>query len=189
MRAHRVLSLGLLASCLGSFAEWGQGAPGEVKKNDDKVKVEAHLSVDKLPSGDKCQILIRLTVQPGWHINANPPEPKEFVATTVTFKGKHGTTLGELKYPKGKPLTMKDFDDPISAYEGKVDIRGVLNVPAVVGGEPVEEMEIAVKYQACNETTCLLPKTVKLTGKLPVAQPGEPVKAINEKLFPPADKK
>jgi DsbC/DsbD-like thiol-disulfide interchange protein len=154
------------------------------KKKEEHVKVEAHLSVDRLPAGDQCQILIRLTVKPGWHINANPADPEGYIPTTATFKGKLGTTLTGVKYPKGKPMRMEGLDEPISAYEGKVDIRGVLEVPATAGGQ-TEEMEIAVRYQACNEKTCLLPATIKLAGKLPVAKPGEPVKSQNEKLFAP----
>jgi len=173
--------LGMIFAGLFAISAWGQADP---KKKEDQVKIEAHLSVDRLPAGDKCQILIRLTVQPGWHINANPPNPKEFVPTEAEFKGKLGTKLTNVKYPKGKPLEMKDLDTPVSAYEGKVDIRGVLEVPESAAGQ-TEEMEITVRYQACNEERCLIPTKVKLTGKLPVAKVGEGVKSQNEKLFPP----
>jgi hypothetical protein len=44
-------------------------------------------------------------------------------------------------------------------------------------------MEIVINYQACNETGCLPPKNIKLTGKLPIAKQGETVKPINGKLF------
>jgi uncharacterized protein len=162
-------------------AQVDQPAP---KKKDEKVKAEAHLSVDKLPPGGECQVLIRLTIEPGWHINTNPANPKDFVATEVSIVGKQGTKIAELKYPKGKPMRMQDFDESVWVYDGKVDVRGKLTVPAAAAGK-TEEVDIIVKYQACDDKRCLLPATVKLTGKLPVAGSAADVKPINSKLFPP----
>jgi DsbC/DsbD-like thiol-disulfide interchange protein len=169
---------------LAAATTWGQ-AGTTPKKEEQQVKIEAHLSVDRLPAGGKCQILIRLTVQPGWHIHANPASSDELVATEVEFKGKQGTKLTNVKYPKGKSIKLENLDAPISAYEGKADIRGVLEIPSSAAGQ-AEEMEITVKYQACNDEKCLFPTKVKLTGKLPVAKAGEAVKSQNEKLFPTA---
>ncbi len=153
-------------------------------RKTERVRAEAHLSVDRLEPGKECDILIRLNIQPEWHINSNPPEPKEYVATEVTFKGKLGTKLGSVKYPKGKPFRMKGIDEPISVYEGRVDLFGKLSVPAGAAGK-LEDMEIVVNFQSCNHEICELPATVKLSGKLPVAREGEAVRAINDKLFHP----
>lgn len=156
---------------------------GENKPTEkDLVKAEAHLSVDRLPAGDKCQILIRLTVQPEWHIRANTPQNKEEEnKTEIEFKGKLGSKLIEVKYPTGKKFTPKGEPTQL-VYDGKVDIRGTLEIPANAAGSS-EEVEIIVRYQACNETICRIPTTVKLAAKLPVAKQGEAVKQINEKLF------
>lgn len=163
-----------------------QAAPtAGVPKKDEKVKAEAHLSVDKLAPGQECRILIRLTIAPGWHINSNPAKPEGFVATEVSFKGKLGTLLKDVKYPAGKSMRMQDQDEPVSVYDGKVDVFGKLVVPADAAGM-TEDMEIVVSYQACDDTRCLRPTTVKLSGKLPVAKSGESVRSINEKLFKPS---
>ncbi len=159
----------------------------ENKPSDkDLVKAEAHLSVDRLPAGDKCQILIRLTVQPEWHIGANPPLNEEDFVTKVEWKGKLGSKLTQVKYPTGKKFVPKG-SAPQLVYDGKVDIRGTLEIPANAGGSD-EEMEIVVHYQACNDMICRIPTTVKLAAKLPVAKQGETVKPINEKLFAPPPK-
>lgn len=147
------------------------------------VKAEAHLSVDRLPAGDKCQILIRLTVQPEWHIGANPPLNKDDYVTKVEWKGKQGSKLTQIKYPTGKKFSPAGGMTQL-VYDGKVDIRGTLEIPADAGGSN-EEMEIIVSYQACNDEICRIPTTVKLAAKLPVAKQGDAVKQINEKLFAP----
>ena len=67
-------------------------------------------------------------------------------------------------------------------YEGEVAIRGTLTVPEKAAGQS-DEMEISITYQACNDSGCRPPKTIKLTGKLGVANTGESVKSINARLF------
>jgi uncharacterized protein len=157
-----------------------------VPKKMEHVKPQVHLSVDKLPAGGECEILVRLDIATSWHIGTNPPRPDYMIPTEIEFKGKLGTTLGSLRFPKGQDLNLPDFDEPLSVYEKRVDVRGVLQVPSSAAGQ-AEEMEVIVKYQACNDRTCLKPSSVKLKGKLPVAAAGEPVRKINEKLFPPAE--
>jgi uncharacterized protein len=154
--------------------------PGNPK--EAKVKAEAHLSVEKLIPGENCNICIRLKIMPGWHINTNPASPEGFLATEVSFKGKRGTKLLDVKYPKGIKLTMDGVDEPLSVYEGSVDLFGKLQVPADAAGM-MEDMEIVVRYQACNDRICQAPATVSLKGQLPVAKTGETVKPLNEKLF------
>lgn len=161
------------------------GEVGAPKRKTEKIKAEAHLSVEKLIPGERCRILVRLTIEPGWHINTNPAKPTGFVATEVSFKGKQGTKLVDLVYPAGKNIRMQDLDEPVSVYEGKVDLFGALDVPAEAAGQ-TEEMEIVVRYQACDDKQCLLPATVKLSGKLPIAKAGETVRTINDKLFRPS---
>jgi hypothetical protein len=173
-----------LAVIVAASALWAQSSAPNAPKKDEKVKVEAHLSVDKLPAGGKCQILVRLNIEPGWHISAIP-NTEGTLETEIEFKGKLGTQLTGKKAPKGKLLKLVDLEEPVSVYDGKIDIRGVLEIPADAAGK-TEEMEIVVKYQACDKDTCLLPTSTRLAGKLAVAKPGETVRSINEKLFPPA---
>lgn len=170
------------APALFAPALFAQGAPAATPPRKDKVTAEAHLSTNKLPPGQECRILIRLKVQPGWHINTNPAKPKDYIATEVSFQGKRGTKLVDLKYPAGKEFRLQGADEPLHGYEGQVDIYGKLQVPAEAAGL-TEEMEIVVKYQACDDRTCLLPTTFSLKGSLPVAKAGEAVSPVNSKLF------
>lgn len=182
-----ILSVACLAGSLplidlsGHLQAGDTTGPGTVKK-EEKVKAEAHLSLNKLAAGRECQILIRLKVQEGWHINANPTRPKGLPATEVLFKGKQGTKLTDVKYPPGHLISLQGFDEKVSVYDGQVDIFGKLIVPAEAAGQ-VEDMEIVIHYQACDNTECLIPTSIKLSGRLPVAAPGEAVRAVNEKLF------
>ncbi len=151
---------------------------------DELVRARAYLSTDRLPAGGTCRIVVLLDVKEGWHINANPPSPDFLKPTKLSFKSKSGVMLAEPIYPKGHGFKMEGEDMDAMVYEGEVAVFGTLTVPKASGGQ-TDDMEITVNYQACNEKGCQPPKSIKLTGKLAVAKPGEVVKPINAKLFAP----
>ncbi len=156
----------------------------ERPKKDELVRARAYLSTDRLPAGGTCRIVVLLDVKEGWHINANPPSPDFLKPTKLSFKSKSGVMLAEPVYPKGHGFKMEGEEMDAMVYEGEVAVFGTLTVPKASGGQ-TDEMEITVNYQACNEKGCQPPKSIKLTGKLAVAKPGETVKPINSKLFAP----
>ena len=154
----------------------------ERPKKDELVQGRAYLSTDKLPAGGTCQFIVLLDVKDGWHINANPPSSENLIPTKVSFKSKLEAKLSAPTYPKGHGFKFAGEEMEVMVYEGEVAIRGTLTVPEKAGGQ-TDEMEITINYQACNDTGCRPPKTIKLTGKLAVAKRGESVKQINARLF------
>ncbi len=154
----------------------------EPPKKDEHVRAQAFLSVDKLPAGSACQVVVVLNITKGWHVNANPPVPDYLKPVKISWKSKHKVELVDVKYPKGTAFRFKGSDEDAFVHEGEIQIRGTLQIPKEAGGL-TEDMEITVNYQVCNEDGCLPPKNIKLTAKLPIAKPGEVVKPINGKLF------
>ena len=72
----------------------------------------------------------------------------------------------------------------LSVYDGRIAIYGTLVVPKTISGNlKTDDVQLRIRYQACNDVKCLPPKTIKLQGKLPLAAPGETVRQINRKLF------
>jgi DsbC/DsbD-like thiol-disulfide interchange protein len=158
-------------------------APAEGKKREI-VTAKAYLNVDKLPPGGTCEIVIFLDIQEGWHINANPAQPKNLIPTKFTIASATGITLDKVAYPKGKPFQVEGLEEPAVVYEKQAVIRGVLTIPADVKNATFDPLEINIKYQPCNDQQCLAPKTAKLSGKVPIAPVGQQVKFINQNLFP-----
>lgn len=151
-------------------------------KKEDKITVKAFMANDRLPAGGQCRVAMLVTIQDGWHINTNPAKPEINFPTQFTVKSKLGTVLKDVKYPEGVKRANKKTKEQEFAYETQVLLYGTLQIPKEAAGE-TEELDLQVKYQACNEDVCLVPRTVKLTGKVQVAAPGEAVKSINAKYF------
>jgi uncharacterized protein YyaL (SSP411 family) len=159
----------------------------EDAKKHDKVAAAAYLSVDKIPAGGECLVAIVLDVKQGWHINANPAQPKFLIPTELTATLPAELKLTDIRYPAGKEFRQKGLDEALKVYEGRVILYGKIKAPAAAAGQNVGA-EMTVRYQSCNEQMCLPPKKLALTGSFSVAAKGEKSKPINQSLFKPREK-
>ena len=89
--------------------------------------------------------------------------------------------VSQVKTP-GSFIAVDLFDEPLLVYEKQAIIRGTLEIPASAAGKE-EALELNIKYQACNDQTCIRPTTVSLKGKFKVAASGEAVRQVNQKWF------
>ena len=154
----------------------------DLQRKDERVRARAYLSVDKLPAGSTCQIIVVLNVEKGWHINAKQRKPDVVIPVKMRCKSNNKVELIDVEYPPGKPFRFDGAAADVLVHDGEVQFRGTLQIPKEAGGL-TEVMEITINYQACNELGCLPPKDIKLIGKPPIAKHGEIVKPINGKLF------
>ena len=151
-------------------------------KKEPVVRMQAFFSTDRLPAGRTCQVIVFLKIKKGWHINANPPGNKDVIPTKLAIKSKLGTALQQVAYSKGITQFSTAFNSNIEVYENQAAIRGLISIPETAAGF-ADELEIAVSYQPCEAERCLLPQTIRIKGRIPVANVGQPVNAINQKYF------
>lgn len=158
-------------------------ADDEAKKHD-KLSAAAYLSLDKVPAGGECHVAVVLNIKDGWHINANPAQPKYLIPTELTARLPADFSLADVKYPAGHEFAQQGSDEPLLVYEGRVVLYGKLKAPASAAGKTAAA-EITVRYQACNDQMCLRPMKLLLKGAFAVAAQGEKPQAINQSLFKP----
>ena len=129
--------------------------------------LEATASVDasKLVPGATLPLVVRIKIQEGWHINANPAQPKSSKATTLTAEFTSGSTLGTVVYPMGHDFNAEGFDTPLSVYEGTIELRSTLQIPKDFVGNS-ESVKLTILYQACNEMECRPPSRLILQGTI-----------------------
>jgi uncharacterized protein YyaL (SSP411 family) len=160
-------------------------ASSPFKRNYDErpVKAKIYPYFDKLPKGGKCPVAIELTIAKDWHINANPANPDFLIPTEVTIKSGQKVKMTKVKYPKHELLQMEGQNEPSHVYGKTVIVYTLLEVDA---GETADkaDLEVEIKFQACNEKTCEPPDTIKLKGKLTLAASADELKRVNESKFP-----
>ncbi len=133
----------------------------QAKKSDSVVKVTA--DPEKAEANGKQVVSIKVEINKGWHIYANPVGFPDLApnATTVKIKGAGNPKVIQIDYPKGK--VAKDSIDGMEfeykIYEGTITIKATVQ-RAINDPNP---LEIAVTLNACKEKTCLMPGTAKVT--------------------------
>jgi DsbC/DsbD-like thiol-disulfide interchange protein len=152
--AFRIAALALALAALAGAAQ------AQLKKSDTVVKAEA--KADKIAADGTQAVTITLTIDKGWHIYANPVgnADLEGTQTTASISSKNKLQDVKVEYPEGKLVKDKTVGD-YKTYQGTVTLKATVR-RAKGDAEP---LDVEVKVQACSESQCLLPATVKLTAK------------------------
>ena len=133
------------------------------------VQAKAAISPDKLQPGREFQVVATLQIAKGWHINANPASLPELTPTTLKLGS--SLPLEELKvqYPKSREMQVAGRDQPIAVYAGEVR----LVVTAKLGNQASSgqaEIKATVRFQPCDATRCLAPRSIDLTVPVEVTK-------------------
>jgi DsbC/DsbD-like thiol-disulfide interchange protein len=152
--AFRIATLALV------FAALTADARAQLKKSDSVVKIEA--KAGEIAAGGTQEVTVTLTIDKGWHLYANPVGNDDLTdnQVVVTLTSKNKLKDVKVEYPPGKLAVDKTIGD-YKQYEGTVTIKA--KVTREKGD--TEPIDVAVKLQACDKTTCLAPATAKVTAK------------------------
>jgi hypothetical protein len=142
-------------------------APPMAGDDDEAELRKPAIALDRLPTGrdfvkgellrdadDPKGLRVRLRIAPGWHVNANPAS-LDFLIPTRVEPAKPGVSV-EIGYPEGREYHPRFSLEPLSVYEGEVDIR--LRTETSSGGDSGFDLT----FQACDASSCLPPETVRL---------------------------
>jgi DsbC/DsbD-like thiol-disulfide interchange protein len=116
--------------------------------------VDAKWSVGKPAAAATNELALTVTVEKGWHLNANDPGRPYLIPTTLEIEAPAGTTVETIRYPD--PVVRSLGFAPgtqLRLYEGSFTIA------VRVTGAP-GRFDAKLGYQACNDETCLPPRTL-----------------------------
>ncbi len=124
------------------------------------------------------EAVVEATIAEGWHVNAHEPRDDFLIPTTVELTLPAGVKAGAVQYPKPVERTLSFSEGKaMLLYEGTVRFPAALE-GAAGGAAPVRAK---FRFQACNDTTCLPPKTLELEAERPApAGAGAAVPGGNE---------
>jgi hypothetical protein len=153
-----------LSACKSSNAPAGAPAPAaspsnDIRSSDQVVKAFTHF----IPSASP-QANVELVVEPGFHINANPPTFSYLIATDVQPGKVDGITVGDRQYPPAKTAKFDFADQPLAVYEGHVTIP--IPLTAAPGATGQRTIPLKIRVQACDTQQCYPPAT--LDAALPI---------------------
>lgn len=114
------------------------------------------------------QAVVEMTIASGWHVNAHDPTDRFLIPTTLEVTPPQGMQAGPVRYPTAVEKKL-DFAEgkTLRLYEGRVRLEAPLEGSASDAGV----LRAKLRYQACDDTTCLPPRMVELVAEPPRAAP------------------
>ncbi len=125
----------------------------------DVVKVTPQEIV--LARGESADANLRLKIDNGYHVNANPPSYPYLKATELELSPTNGISVDFITYPD--PITKKfSFaEKPLAVYEGETDLRVRLKADRSAR-HGTQNLSAKLRVQACDDRVCYAPGTLDL---------------------------
>ena len=115
-------------------------------------------------------LVVRFELPDGLHIYG-PPVPDGMIATTITIEGPEGFMVMAPELPATEKLTLPGIAE-LNVWHGTVDLIYPFYATGELASEcrPLDvlsiDIKVLVRYQACTDQECLLPRTETLTLSL-----------------------
>jgi hypothetical protein len=133
----------------------------EVKKVTSVGVVNAQPQTAEIAAGETGEAVVRLVIQNGYHVNANPPTYPYLIATELKITSSEGITSGKVTYPSAKTGTFAFAEKPLAVYEGATELKVELKADqAAPKGN--RSLPAVLRIQACDDQVCYPPGNVDL---------------------------
>ena len=109
-----------------------------------------------VPAGKPSPVTLHFRIQQNLHINSHTPRADFLIPTSFSIPETSGVKLADATYPAGADFALpSDPDQKLSVYTGDFTIQA--RIVSTPGNHLVEAK---LRYQACDQTQCLPPKTI-----------------------------
>jgi len=141
---------------------------GRAAATDPKVALSIAAVPDAVAPGGSTALTVTATIAAGWHINAHQPNQPFLVPTALTLTLPSGASATEVVYPAPQTKTFAFAgNSQLLVYEGSIPLTASVSVPSGFT-ESSLRLEAVLRAQACDDSTCLPPTSVKASFDLPV---------------------
>lgn len=142
-------------------------APPAAMDSSRHVRLSVRDAPESLMPGERHTTRIRLEMDSGWHVMANPASMDFLIPTEINLPDGSAVTVEEVAYPEGEPFSVGELEESNDVYKETVDLSVVL---AVADDASAGEYGLSgtVRVQACDDSVCLAPATLPLTLTVPV---------------------
>ena len=108
------------------------------------------------PGGTVVETL-RLSVQPGFHVNSDKPKDEFLIPLKLTWNGP--LEAESIRYPA--PEEVKVGSETVTVFTGTFEVQTQFKAPDKAAPGPAT-MTGKLRYQACNNQMCFRPATIDI---------------------------
>jgi hypothetical protein len=153
------LAIGCADSTTKSQSSDGVGTEKRIA-SADVVKVSPEPVV--IGAGASADATIRLNIQSGYHVNANPPSFPYLKATELQIPATDGVSVGFIAYPDPLKKRFEFNDEELAVYEGATILK--VNLKADKGTKiGRRELPAKLQVQACDDKVCYAPGVINFS--------------------------
>jgi len=116
----------------------------------------------EIAAGNSAEAAVRLNIQSGYHLNANPPTYSYLKATELEFNPAAGLSVGYISYPDPIVKKFPFAEKPIAIYEGDINVKVLLKA-ATSAKQGLSNLAGILKVQACDDQVCYPPGELHVT--------------------------
>ena len=127
--------------------------------------VKAQPQEATLAPGESGEMLVKVQITNGYHVNANPPSQPFLKPTELELKPADGISVESVTYPDPLLRTFAFADTPLKVYEGDTQLKVRLKADKKVAPGK-HNLSAKLRVQACDEKVCYAPGAIDLV--LPV---------------------
>ena len=102
---------------------------------------------------------LHFKVAEGLHVNSHLPHAEDLIPTTLKLPPTSGVRLADAVFPPGEDYALDIGPDSpkekLSVYTGEFTVRAQL-----VAGKGEHLVEATLRYQACNNESCMPPHSI-----------------------------
>jgi len=155
-----------------------------VQAQESVVSVRAIASEEPLKAGNPSVLTVEIDIDDRYHINSDTPLDDYLIPTKLELEPLPNVAFGEIVFPPAQIKNLPVSDSPMAVFEGIVRIT-VDMIPASDLAPGNIEIRGRVHYQACDDTTCLVPVWHPFTLTVAVDNPGAPLTSLQTAPTPP----
>ena len=145
-------------------ANSGTPTPAPRRITSESV-VKASAEPVSVAAGQPAEAIVRLAIQSGYHVNANPPTFSYLKATELEIPASDGISASSISYPTPANRKFAFADKPLAVYEGEAEIKATIKADKAAGkGE--HSIAAHLRVQACDDQVCYPPGQIEL--RIPV---------------------
>jgi hypothetical protein len=135
--------------------------PAASPRTTSESVVKAEPQAVEILSGGSAEAVVRVAIQHGYHINANPPSFPYLKATELEISPADGVSPGVITYPKAITKKFPFAEGPLAVYEGETELKATLK--ADKSAKPGQRsISARLRIQACDEQVCYPPGALAL---------------------------
>lgn len=155
-----------LLFCLLLLPLWGGTAAQRAgAQSRSPASWTASVSPATARPGETVTVSVTATVKPPYHIYSIVPVPSPGPQEThVTISAPGVTAVGGVEESAPKTLNDPNFGKAVGIHEGTATFTQKLTVEKTATPAPTVPLTISVRFMACDDKSCLPPKTVTVTA-------------------------